>query len=796
MSNFGHPINFKQLLERHGRIQIPIIQRDYAQGRPEEEEVRDDFLLALQVALEKPANDASLPFNLDFIYGSTEGQSPIRFLPLDGQQRLTTLFLLHWYLAWVDDAWQVFGGLLRDGEKSRFSYAVRASSNEFFDALVNFEPQAKLKDVATLSALIVDQPWYFRSWWLDPTIQSVLSMLDAIHTRFASSSGLFERLTDDVRPAITFQLLDLDNFGLSDDLYIKMNARGKPLTQFETFKARYERELKARETRKTFLVAGRELTVAEYVSWRMDNAWADLFWASRERSNNQYDAAIMNVFRGVALVTRNPEDAGYLDDSSALRQITKPAGYSDFHTRGWLDEPFTDALISLLDAWSATGGSLNCQLPGAQYFDEQRYFQRIVSPTRQISFSETVQLSGYVLFLDAFGKQFAAPEFQEWMRIVFNLSENTEYNRPDDLQRSIRGLRALLPFARNILEHLSDPKSDVGGFSKQQVDEERLKARLIMGDPGWTKLLERAETHGYFLGQVEFLLDWCGALSEQDKIPVREWTRDAHAEHQNRFSTYLAKAMCMFGQSGLNELPDELWRRALLTFGDYLLPKNRNYSLLIDRPSEPDSWKRLLKGDKDYSRERRGLLKLLLDRLDQAGNVASQLRAVIDSANGLEPWIDALVRSPVVFAYCQEKCLRWDDNGHIYLLRKTQMNGMHAELFSFALHKKLVSVSAAYAPLQIEPYVDVSGSEQDPYFLVSYMDKSGPLRIRVESRADRYSLVIAEVPNSVSTPLAISLADVGFSSTDRGAASYIERAEMEGVLVKLAGALSKIDQEK
>ena len=40
------------------------------------------------------------------------------------------------------------------------------------------------------------------------------------------------RLTDTEHPAITFQLLDLENFGLSDDLYIKMNARGKPLTNF------------------------------------------------------------------------------------------------------------------------------------------------------------------------------------------------------------------------------------------------------------------------------------------------------------------------------------------------------------------------------------------------------------------------------------------------------------------------------------------------------------------------------------------------------------------------------------
>ena len=97
--NLGQQITYIQLLQQHTHIQIPIIQRDYAQGRPDEQEVRDTFLAALEDALLKPAHDVSLPLNLDFIYGSVEEfQGKTQFLPLDGQQRLTTLFLLHWYL--------------------------------------------------------------------------------------------------------------------------------------------------------------------------------------------------------------------------------------------------------------------------------------------------------------------------------------------------------------------------------------------------------------------------------------------------------------------------------------------------------------------------------------------------------------------------------------------------------------------------------------------------------------------------------------------------------------------------
>ena len=347
--SLGNQVIYKQLLERHGRIRVPMIQRDYAQGRPAETEIREEFLKALKDALIKAADDSTLPLNLDFIYGSVEGDGETRFLPLDGQQRLTTLFLLHWYLAWKDDQWAAFEQLFLIDDHARFAYSVRPSSNEFFDQLVSYHPSVAPEDVTDLTQLITDQPWYFRSWRLDPTIQAVLYMLDAIHEKFVSSKGLFQRLIDETQPAITFQLLDLENFGLSDDLYIKMNARGKPLTAFETFKARYEQELKGMLEGTTFDIGGQPFCASEYFARRMDTTWADLFWKLRDRENNLYDEALMNVFRAVALVTRKPDDVEYLNDISMLRNGLKAPSYTDFHSRKWLDEQFTLMELELIE---------------------------------------------------------------------------------------------------------------------------------------------------------------------------------------------------------------------------------------------------------------------------------------------------------------------------------------------------------------------------------------------------------------------------------------------------------------
>ena len=535
MSDFGSQIIYKELLRRHDCIRIPIIQRDYAQGRPSASEVRDEFLNALEEALRKPSTDPTLPLNLDFIYGSVEGDAETRFLPLDGQQRLTTLFLLHWHLAWVDEQWEAFEQMFLANGRARFSYRVRPTSTEFFDALVSYHPTSRPGDVSNLTHLIADQPWYFRSWRLDPTIQSVLGMLDAIHQRFASAHGFFFRLIDEKQPAITFQLLDLKNFGLSDDLYIKMNARGKPLTPFETFKARYEQELKKQFGGESFPIGQEHFSASEYVARRMDTAWGDLFWRLRDKKSQLYDEALMNVFRAVALVTRSPDSQGYLADVPKLRDGLKPPSYSDFHVCGWLDERFTRALMHLLDSWSAEDGRLLSLLPSPRFFDEGAFYHKIVSTGANLSYTDIVQFAAYAIFIAKHFGSIDPAAFQEWMRICCNLSVNSEYNRADDLRRSIAGLNQMLEHSEDLLRYFAGAQDPVRGFSEPQIAEEKAKAELILAHAEWRALIDRAEAHGYFRAQIGFLIEFSGVAALRTKSEPETWTEESHAGYRRIF---------------------------------------------------------------------------------------------------------------------------------------------------------------------------------------------------------------------------------------------------------------------
>ena len=160
------------------KIVIPLIQRDYAQGRIDKDinRVRSRFLQALYRAV------TGEPITLDFVYGDIDEEGTMT--PLDGQQRLTTLFLLHWYAAKKEKISDDKYAFL-----SRFSYETRYSARYFCAELVKFMPSFE----TTLSADIKNQAWFPFDWKDDPTISSMLVMLDAIDERFKDVPDIWEQ---------------------------------------------------------------------------------------------------------------------------------------------------------------------------------------------------------------------------------------------------------------------------------------------------------------------------------------------------------------------------------------------------------------------------------------------------------------------------------------------------------------------------------------------------------------------------------------------------------------------------
>lgn len=271
---------FELFIKKHA-IEIPAIQRDYVQGRGftiEDQDKREAFVSKLINAI---AKEDSVQCHLEFIYG-TKNEISNSFIPLDGQQRLTTLFLLHWVI-WnksSENGKEKYPLTLIEG----FKYKTRISSLAFCHNIIE-NKLLQVEGVDTLGEQLKKQPWFSEDWIYDPTISNMISMIDFIEFKLKEYDYDENQIANmlgklNASNNISFDELNMDDYGLSDSLYIKMNARGKQLTPFENWKSefiKYLNEFCDEDYIKT--VEGRKSQqYKDYFSHSIEHEWTDLFW--------------------------------------------------------------------------------------------------------------------------------------------------------------------------------------------------------------------------------------------------------------------------------------------------------------------------------------------------------------------------------------------------------------------------------------------------------------------------------------------------------------------------------------
>ena len=205
----------------------------------------------------------------------------------------------------------------------------------------------------------------------------------------------------------------------------------------------------------------------------------------------------------------------------------------------------------------------------------------------------------------------------------------------------------------------------------------------------------------------------------------------------------LQKAEVMFTNKGLNSLADFRWERALLCMGAYFLPSGRNHSFLVNPQTDQASWKRFLKGTGRNVPELRRMLCELWKRLDGAANLSPQLDAIIAGAD-LDPWRAAFVRTPAAIKYCSKRLIRWNNHDEVYLLQTTQMNGTHAELFTYWFYENTLnnlSTNGRLKPLQVS-YYSAIGTEYRPGIILQFLYNQVWLRFDLEYQSGQYVIFI------------------------------------------------------
>ena len=535
-------------------IEVPIIQRDYAQGRSDKRsrEIRETFLKTLIRAIEE-----KVPLELDFVYGKRDKN---KVFLLDGQQRITTLYLLHWYIAQRIRK----PSLLKE---VTLGYHVRQYADEFTQKLSD---ENILIDFSSSipSVAVCDCSWFFEAWKHDPTVSGMLNTLDTIHELLKDKEINEERYWQLLKNgAVTFYWLDLEEHHLTDELYLKMNARGKQLSKFENFKASLVKRINDEQWES-------KEKVKETFSYKMDTAYTDLFWQYREEDKTIIDEEAMNFFAGMAMIAHALRDKSDHERIEYLYYNPLHVTASDFSKEDF------KLITKFLDLYSNSK-------PEDFYIDTplwdkdfkadrgKTFFKVFVKDNKSFYKQRVFFYAVSYLFI----KVDDEVERKEFVRVVRNIIENASINSAETFAGAIKLMRELLDGSLDIYDYLSKTAIQ-SKFASYQVAQEIDKAKRIVTNPEWKGAIWEAEDHSMFKGDIGFLL-----LETENNLGL--------------FKKRYEVAKEMFDEDGVTDKYKEnmlLIRALVATFDQWHL---LTHGLTYD--CEKDTWKEILEYDRDSS---------------------------------------------------------------------------------------------------------------------------------------------------------------------------------------------------
>ena len=555
------PDNLFTLLSRY-RVVIPGIQRHYVQGanNPKAESVRKQFIKEIFTAIEKKQNE----FNLHFIYGPINTNGEDSFVPVDGQQRLTTLWLIARYAVEKAES-SDRKDLLR--LLSRFTYEDRINAKRFCQALTCEDSRWNITQDPNPNILCQD--WFVDYWKEDETVASMIRMLSTIHEEWNKhqDSITAEDILEAIASKIRFEL-KIDAFG--DDIYMKMNARGLQLTQWENFKGKFSEDL--REDKKEWWVkemeelSNRFFTCSDEQHELPDNAFFALY--ARIMA---YEARKPGVDCGNSI----KQLAAYTHNHNTWSQIELPfVPYSDFSgitnnesIASTVAETCVKMIKTVLDNFKEI----------VPYFGDNKLFDTFFHPQNRNELDFT--LCCYEYFKKFVNEDVDTNNFLKALRLMWNILENVDrqYENPDyrvELVKKFTDLGDQTLYSPQIKEKIIDSNADAPEQAKEEAEKAIQMDRNDQSMPSyWNDAIEKAEECAFFHGSIRFLY------------------RNSNGETTwENFATKLSNCKNLFTKDGLSE-------DKKVKANQVLISHCKDWKKLIRKPvfdTDKESWKQVL----------------------------------------------------------------------------------------------------------------------------------------------------------------------------------------------------------
>lgn len=712
------------------KIEIPEIQRDYAQGRINDrvDTIRENIVSDLLDVLQ-----SGKTLNLDFVFGQSvdrtnqanfnktkqsleqmlqvlkqySADSGVDFeskvapkptgnsndkllIPFDGQQRLTTLFLLHLYIGTMAER--------NISVLNNFNYKTRESSTQFIEKIIEhsnvilqFNPEEN-STIKLLSESIKNQSWFFSSWEKDPTVAGMLVMLDEIRKQSIDKDIDFKSAWLNLieNNCIDFDFFDIQEEGFDEDLYIKMNARGKGLTDFENFRAWLEKKHKK--------------SLPHYKwEYKIDKDWMDLFWKTKNKVADA-DVNLMAFFKNMALlkkitISNANKDVNYSLEKKLI-ELLKPSQYtpnSKYEKEDVFSETTLDYIFKILEIIASDKNGILDTIINEVWTEtfktktEKNFTKSLLTGFDALNLYHKTFFFSILKFLEVREEtniyNYTEQDwikFKDWLRVTRNLIYNS---RIDDSTAYVPAIIAINNLDKEkvldinkALYYLTDDKQQtiwISFFSENQRKEECKKMNFMLSNVNalkWSNLINKAENHYYFYGQVDFIFK----LSENDIL---------------KFEKYLSKLFLLFNENNLfsNEYILQCLFFAFDDTNTWLQSLSANRfkfykSSITNSRERNENWRILF--DNDAKRE---VLKDLLENNSCELDAIQTLIKFKKESLATDNWKYLILDEPTMLNNCSSALFSMTNEHNIRLLEKTLNSSRQRELRSFYWYKKLKS---------------------------------------------------------------------------------------------------------
>lgn len=702
---------FKKLINDY-IIYVPEFQRNYLQGDDSNESIkykRDRLLDDIFNCIESQSKS----INLGFIYGRVEESYKGKlFYPYDGQQRLTTLYFLYLLIYFKFNKYDEI-----DSIKEKLSYQTRISTNRFIESFLSWILDSKEKDNIyndfwnkdgkDLKGFIMSQDWFMMTEWnYDVSIINMLSIIVEISRRIKENlgdkTGIVNFIDKDENNPFQFDFIYVDDISKSDDLYIKINARGKALSPFENLKSDIDKYWKDEDKTK------------------LDAEWTEFVWnqldvndKNKEKSfDNSFYNLLSNIFYLQYLVGL---DQNNINDKILIEIENKyKKGIVD---KEWItpklycDSPY-QMISSFLDAMIGSFKSIKDKQ--IEYVNRKIFGLGDYQNNNGQNKMERADLFEVFVYYYSVSKLFREDDMEftdkrnllnEIETVTNRIIENQRpyLDSPTNLVNALKSVKVLIDNSiechgvyKFFLSIDNDTKESIrNGLMKEQVEEEILKAKLIDKDSRYVALFNKGYSELKNKGQLGFIFYLVKNNKSLSKIGIEDVSYESFEKTLNQiisiqnfiigeFTNYelllraiLAKAKGSF-----------FWERRnnLLSFP--LLNNDRDISLHTflncyssNNPEDVKYKFNLLDG-----------LREVLNLFDpNKDNIEEVLKRIIEDYKKIVStvWYKFFVIYDGVFQQCHNGNIYYYSDKYVLLLDKKFRSGQWCEYYTFALSKAL-----------------------------------------------------------------------------------------------------------